>query len=69
MTNKELIRELRKPGKVEMPVNTAHDTYHIVIDKSDLIAQLINQPQDEQAGWVFMDLTFDNGGVRRLDIA
>lgn len=67
MTNRELIIELRKAGNIEMPVHTADSTFHILVQKSDLISQLEDLPKNDQAGWAFYQTHAD--GTRRLDMA
>jgi hypothetical protein len=53
MTNLELIRELGKPGKVYMPVATAHDVVHLAVEKTYLIDLLKQQPPADEAWWTF----------------
>jgi hypothetical protein len=51
MTNKELIRAVRQPGRVYMTVMTANDVARIPVEKTFLIDMLRDQPADEQAMW------------------
>lgn len=66
ITNADLIREVRKPGKIEMPVNSTHDVFFILVDKSSLIATLSVLEPQEAAPWEMVELSFDNDGIRRL---
>lgn len=63
-----LIKELRKPGRVEMPVLAEHDVFHIVVEKHDLIDQLRKLKPEDMAPWSLHGDGSDNGGVRRLDV-
>lgn len=65
MTNGEMIKELRKPGKVYMPVCSANDVTHIAIEKSDLISILQDRDVNADCDWTFYGMF--NGG-RKLDI-
>lgn len=67
MTTQELIRELRKPGKVLVPVVMAEDVCHIKADKEDLILylQAFCRP-NAPAPWTFYGET--RGGSRWLDV-
>lgn len=51
MTNAELIRAIRKPGRVYMTVMTANDVARIPVEKTFLIDLLRDQPADEPAMW------------------
>jgi hypothetical protein len=51
LTNAQLIRAVRKPGRVYMTVMTANDCARIPVDKSFLIDLLKDQPADEKADW------------------
>lgn len=67
MTNREMIREVRKPGRIEMPVLAGPDVIHLIVEKSDLLGQLERQAPNANCIWVMADE--QSGGVRRLDIA
>ena len=65
MTNADLIREVRKPGRVYMTVMTANDCARVPVEKTFLINLLKDQPADERAAWqvygnlgdgIFLDL-------------
>lgn len=66
MTIKELIKELRKPGKIYMPVLMAGDIEYLAIEKNDLIEVLMAKEADDIAPWNFYG-EFANG--RKLDVA
>jgi hypothetical protein len=51
MTNLELIREVRKPGLVYMPVLAGNDVVPMETVKAALLFLLRDQPADEQAIW------------------
>jgi hypothetical protein len=65
MTIADLIAEIRKPGKIEMPVPTATDVVHLVVEKSDLLRALAEYEPTDTAPWCFYG---ESDGVRRLDI-
>lgn len=50
-TNRQLIAEVRKPGKVFMSVCGEHDAPYMAVEKSDLLHYLQNGPADEMAPW------------------
>jgi hypothetical protein len=54
MTNRELIRELAKPGKVYMPALTKHDVVYVAVEKAYLIDLLKQQDADGEAWWGFV---------------
>jgi len=57
MTNLELIRAVRRPGRVYMTVHTADDVVRVPVEKTFLINLLRDQPADEEAMWaVYGDL-------------
>lgn len=62
----DLIREVRKPGKMTMTVPTAHDMARITIDKSDLLLELAQYDKDETAPWIVVSIRSD--GARNLDL-
>jgi hypothetical protein len=67
VTNLELLRELRKPGRIWMPVVGKHDVTHIEIKKADLIDRLKELDPDSDAPWRFYG--DDQGAVDRwLDV-
>lgn len=66
-TYAELIREVRKPGDIEMPVLAGHDVIHLIVRKSDLLDHLERGAPDDKAPWSISG-SF-GGGVRRLDVA
>jgi hypothetical protein len=68
ITNRELIAELRKPGRVYMPVVAPHDVVHMEIVKAALIFLLKDQPPDEPAIWCFYGDDKDRTGDRWLDV-
>jgi hypothetical protein len=68
MTNRELIRELAKPGKIYMPVAAAHDVVHLAVEKTYLVDLLKQQDPDEEARWCFYGNDQGRGGDRWLDI-
>jgi len=68
MTNRELLKELAKPGKVWMPVLTPHDVTHIKVEKAHLIRYLKHQPPDEDAPWCFYGEDQGRAGDRWLDV-
>jgi hypothetical protein len=51
MTNLELIRAVRKPGRVYMTVHTKHDVARIPVEKTFLINLLRDQPANDEAMW------------------
>lgn len=63
----ELVAELRKAGKVEVPVNSRHDTFYILVEKSDLIRNIseYGAPSDP-APWYVSEVHPD--GTRSLDV-
>ena len=65
ITNADLIREIRKPGKVSVPVLQVDGVERIIAEKSDLIAYLAGLEPDGCANWCFVSET---DGVRNLDI-
>lgn len=65
MTNQELIREVRKPGDIEMPVLTAHGCIHLLVKKADLLLVLADQDPQAEANWTFYG---EHDGARRLDV-
>ena len=54
MTNLELIREIRKPGLVYMPVLAGNDVIHMETVKAAVLFLLKDQPADEQANWTIV---------------
>lgn len=51
MTNKELLREVRKPGRVYMTMLAGQDVARIPVEKAFLLDLLRDQPADEKALW------------------
>jgi hypothetical protein len=68
VTNLELLRELRKPGKIFMPVTTQHDVVHLAVEKAYLIDILQQQPPAETAWWGFVGDDQNRTGERWLDV-
>lgn len=66
MTNLEMIAELRKPGKVTVPVITKHDVERIVAEKADLINYLQACSANEECYWTIISV--DGDGRRNLDV-
>ena len=67
MTNREIMREVRKPGRIEMPVLAGADVVHLIVEKSDLLGQLERGAPDDECVWALTGQPC--GGVRRLDVA
>ena len=67
MTNADLIREIRKPGNINVPVIALNDVYHVLAQKGDLIRILSEMDPDEEAPWTFT-CTHDDG-TRTIDAA
>ena len=64
-TNEELIREIRKPGKVYVTVIMPGDVARIVAEKADLIAYLSDLDPKAPAPWTFVSgRTLDAQGAR-----
>lgn len=71
ITNKELINELYKPGKVEMPILAQHDVFKVLINKHDLISQLKGLEPDDPAPWCVVRVEEDmvpSYTLRSLDV-
>jgi hypothetical protein len=66
LTNRRLITELGKPGKVYMPVMVANDVVYLAVEKAYLIDLLKQQEPDEPAWWRFYG--DPNGTERWLDV-
>jgi hypothetical protein len=66
MTNRELIRALRQPGRVYMPVLIPNDVKSIEVVKADVIEILRDLPGDDEAYWCIYQ-RFDD--AIRLDLA
>lgn len=64
MTVNELLHEVLKPGKVEMPVLTSNDVRYLVVEKADLIKALRSMPRGAAAPW---DIMRREGGILTLD--
>lgn len=58
--NADLIAELRKPGKVEVPFNSQHDMFHVLAEKADLLRILKKLDPAAAAPW-YVDLVHDDG--------
>lgn len=67
MTNAELTAEIRKPGKIEMPVLTQHGTVHLIVEKGDLLERIARGEPSAPAEWEFYESGDEN--IRRLDVA
>lgn len=52
MTNAEMIKEIRKPGRVLMPVMMPNDVIYIEVKKADLIWNLKNAAQSDTCPWI-----------------
>lgn len=65
MTNAQLITLLRKPGKVTMPVINKHGVTYIFIEKSYLIASLLQLDKDALADWTVYHA---GNGITTLDV-
>lgn len=65
LTNKEVIKELRKPGKVYMPILMKNDVTFIAIEKADLIAVLQYLDPNIPCEWTFYG---NYNGGRKLDV-
>lgn len=64
----QLLREVRKPGRIIMPVNSRHDIFPIQVQKQDLILLLeeLNKPEyPTMAPWYVVDRV---GDTLRLDV-
>ncbi len=66
MTNREMIKLIRKNGNILVPVLTKSDVVHIRAVKSDLIAELEYQGLDKECNWSVID---ENTGTVTLDVA
>lgn len=67
MTNRDIIKEIRKPGDIEMPVLAGNDTVHILVKKQDLLRTFDGCDLDAECSWKFYPSGDDS--VRRLDVA
>lgn len=66
MTNGEMIAHIGKRGHIALPVMTAHDVHHVIVDKADLIAILDRNDPDAPSPWTISNPRAD--GVRTLDV-
>lgn len=51
MTHKELVKLLRKPGRVMLPVMLPNDVIHIECVKADMLNWSKQHGPDESCGW------------------
>jgi len=65
MTNRQMIRELKKPGRIYMPVISSADVIHILVQKLDLIELLMERDPEGKCDWDFFGAYADG---RKLDI-
>jgi hypothetical protein len=65
LTNAELIKELRKPGKVYVPVLISGGVEYLAAEKSDMISLLLDLEPKEAAYWCFYG---EYNGHRKLDV-
>lgn len=67
LTNADLIKMLRKPGKVFAPVLIPSDVMHVEVVKADIIHMLGHNPADEMAPFIHVGMTAE--GNHWLDCA
>lgn len=63
----DMIREVRKPGKIEADVNSEHDAYCMLIEKSDLLDKLRGMDANGESPWCLRDVGHPDG-TRRLTV-
>ena len=66
ITCRQLIAEVRKPGRIEMTVVAQHDPFRVVVEKTDLLRILGEMPADSAAPWCFCGEPHPDG-TRTLD--
>jgi len=66
MTNREMIKLIRKNGYILVPVLTKTDVIRIRAVKLDLIAELEHQGLDNECPWLVID---EYMGTVTLDVA
>lgn len=66
MTNREMIKAIRKNGHILVPVLTKNDIVRIRAVKSDLIAELEHCGLDKECHWAIID---EYMGTVTLDVA
>lgn len=67
MTVLELVKEIRKPGRIYMPVMLSGDVTYVAVEKSDLLDLLLcNYLNSDPAPWAFYG---EHNGHRKLDVA
>lgn len=64
----ELLREVRKPGKVRMPVSSRHDLFPMFVEKADLIYLLEELAKPEYPSMAPWYVVARADGVLFLDV-
>lgn len=66
LTAQQLVREIKKAGKVRMPILLAGDVTYMNVEKSDLLQWLAECDPEAEAPWAI----YQRGdGFIRLDVA
>ena len=63
MTNREMIREVKKPGPVLVPVLIKEDVMHMEVVKADLLWRLKRRPPDGPSPWDHFSRDEENGSL------